>query len=195
MKKVAVALAAWGPAGVFLLATIDSAGIPLPAGVDALLLLTAATNPSEAYLSAFLATVGSLLGSFFLFWVARKGGEYYLRTHMTSDRAKRFQAWFAQYGLITVFIPMLLPIPLPAKIFVLSAGAMGVKPWQFLATIAAARLPRYFGLAYFGAHYGTEAGVWLKSHVLHIVGFALALCLAMWLAIRWASRPVDEEPS
>jgi membrane protein YqaA with SNARE-associated domain len=193
MKKIAAALAAWGPTGVFALAAIDSGGLPIPTGVDALLLLTAATNPGEAYLSALLATMGSLLGSFFLFWIARKGGEYYLRTHASGDRAKRFQIWFRQYGLITVFIPMLLPIPLPAKIFVLSAGAMGVKPWQFLATVAAARLPRYFGLAYFGVHHGKEAGVWLKSHVWHLVAFSLALCLVMAIAARWVSRPVTEE--
>jgi membrane protein YqaA with SNARE-associated domain len=193
MKKIAAALAAWGSTGVFALAAIDSGGLPIPTGVDALLLLTAATNPGEAYLSALLATVGSLLGSFVLFWLARKGGQYYLRTRVTSDRARRFQIWFMQYGLITVFIPMLLPIPLPAKIFVLSAGAMGVKPWQFMATVAAARLPRYFGLAYFGVHYGNEAGVWLRSHVWQLVAFSLALCLAMALAARWVSRPVSEE--
>ena len=192
MKKLAAVLAAWGPQGVFLLALVDSAGVPLPAGVDALLLLTAATNPREAYVSALLATLGSLIGSFFLFWIARKGGEYYLRTHVTSDRTKRFQIWFMRYGLITVFVPLLLPIPLPAKIFVLCAGAMGVKPWQFLATVAGARLPRYFGLAYFGATHGIEAGVWLKGHVWDIVVFALALCIALWLAARWVSRPVEE---
>jgi len=191
MKKLAIALAAWGPGVVFLLAAIDSGGLPIPGGVDALLLLTSATNPDEAYMSALLATVGSLLGSFFLFWLARKGGEMYLATHVTSPATKRFQAWFAHYGMITIFVPMVLPIPLPAKIFVLSAGALGVSPWQFIGTMAAARIPRYFALAYLGASLGHNAGPWIKAHAWHIAGFALGLVLVLGLLLRFVNRPPE----
>ena len=94
MRRLAAALSAFGPLGVFALAAIDSGGLPIPTGVDLLLLSTAAMNPRAAYLSALLATIGSLIGSLFLFWIARKGGELYLSKNVTSDSARRFQALF-----------------------------------------------------------------------------------------------------
>jgi uncharacterized membrane protein YdjX (TVP38/TMEM64 family) len=89
-----------------------------------------------------------------------------------------------------VFIPMVVPfIPLPAKIFVLCAGALGVKPWQFLATVAAARIPRYIGVALLGAHMGeVGAGAWLKAHVWHMVGVAILLVAGLLALVRWMDR-------
>ena len=189
MKRLAAVLAAWGPAGVFLLALIDSAGLPIPAGVDALLLAAAALNPRAAYLAAALATVGSLIGSFVLFWIGRKGGQMYLAKHEEGNAAKKFQQWFARYGLITVFIPMFVPfIPLPAKVFVLSAGALGVKPTQFLSTVAGARIPRYFILAFLGAQLGPHAGDWLKGHVWSLVALAVAIAAGFFLTMRRLER-------
>ena len=58
LRKIAAALQAWGPGGAFLLALLDSAGIPLPGGVDALLILTAVTNPDLAYFTAAVCVIG-----------------------------------------------------------------------------------------------------------------------------------------
>jgi membrane protein YqaA with SNARE-associated domain len=182
MKRIAATLAAWGAPGVFLLALIDSAGLPLPAGVDALLLLTAATTPRTAYLAAAMATLGSLIGSTILFLLARAGGQRYLRTHAATGAALRFQTWFHRYGLVTVFIPMVVPIvPLPAKVFILSAGALGVRIRQFLITVLAARIPRYFALAFLGSQLGPSAGPWLKAHVWYLVAAAVVLAAVMML--------------
>lgn len=52
---------------------LDSAGIPIPAAVDALLMVLAANAPGTAYVAAAMAVVGSVAGSLFLFFVARKG--------------------------------------------------------------------------------------------------------------------------
>ena len=57
----------WGPQGLLLLGLLDSAGIPIVGGVDALLLAIAANEPQQAYWAACLATLGSLAGSLVLF--------------------------------------------------------------------------------------------------------------------------------
>ncbi|MCC6394040.1 MAG: VTT domain-containing protein, partial [Bryobacterales bacterium] len=144
MKKIVAVLTSWGPFGLFVLAILDSAGIPLPAAVDALVVATAAVNPASAYLDAAMAVFGSAIGSMVLFYIGRKGGEAYLDRITASRPTHRFREWFQTYGLITVFIPALLPIPMPLKVFVLSAGALGVKPLHYLLVILAARIPRYF---------------------------------------------------
>jgi membrane protein YqaA with SNARE-associated domain len=186
--KLAAALAAWGAPGAFLLALLDSAGVPLPTGVDALVILTAITSPSQAYLAAACASVGSLIGAIFLFWMGRKGGEIYLRKHTESARAKQLRDWFNQYGLVTVFVPKLLVIPLPTKVFVLSAGVMQVPLSRFAAVVIAARIPRYFGLAYLGTLMGHDTLPWIKAHGWHVAGFAALLVAALFLLIHRMDR-------
>lgn len=163
---------------------LDSAGIPLPAAVDALLVASAVVNPSAAYLAALLAVAGSVIGSMILFYIARKGGQEYLNRVSLGGGARKFREWFQTYGLISVFIPALLPIPMPLKVFVASAGALGVRPRAFLGTMLAARVPRYFGLAWLGSQLGDETLGWLKHHVPHLVLFALLLAAALLLIAR-----------
>ncbi len=181
-------LVAWGPLGVLMLAALDSAGIPLPGGVDALLLLISVVRPGSAWMAAVAAIVGSLAGNLLLFTLARKGGEAYLARHTVSARGQQLRRWFQRYGLITVFIPAFLPIPLPLKVPVLCAGALGVSRTSFLATLTAARIPRYLCLAWLGTQMGTDAGGWLRSHAGQILGVAALLALALFLLVRFGGR-------
>lgn len=170
------------------MAALDSAGIPIPAAVDALLILLAVKSPQTAFFSAGLAVIGSLAGSMFLFYVSRKGGEAYLKKHVLSEGAESFHVWFQTYGLVTVFIPALLPIPMPMKLFVISSGALGVRPLSFFLVLLAARIPRYFGLAYLGMHLGEGAGAYLKSHAWNLAGFSVALFAALLILMRVVER-------
>ncbi|MBI3681373.1 MAG: VTT domain-containing protein [Acidobacteria bacterium] len=188
MKTIAGALTAWGPFGLFFLSIFDSAGIPLPAAVDALLTATAAVNPREAYFAALLATIGSVIGSMALLWIARIGGQAYLDRRTGSGRGAKFRHWFQTYGLVTVFIPALLPIPMPLKVFVISAGALGVRRRLFLAVMLAARIPRYFGLAYLGSQLGEHTMSWLGEHMWQLLAFSGALAILLILLIRLQSR-------
>lgn len=195
MKSIANLLVSWGPLGVLLLAVLDSAGIPLPAGVEALILVVATLDPPRAYMSAGLATLGSLGGNLFLYYLARKGGERFLDQHTSSGRSAKFRGWFQRYGLITVFVPAILPVPLPLKAFVLCAGGMGVKPGTFLLVVLAARLPRYFGLAWLGCKLGKGSGIWLKAHTHEMMLFAALLFAVLFLAVRLATRrPASQAP-
>jgi membrane protein YqaA with SNARE-associated domain len=188
MRDFVKMLVGWGPLGVFAFALLDSGGVPMVGGVDALLLTVSAVRPELAYLSAVAALLGSLLGSWFLFALARKGGEAYLERHTITPRGRRLRNWFQHYGLITIFIPALLPIPLPLKIPVLCAGALGITRRSFLGVLALARTPRYLGLAWLGQQLGHDAGGWLKAHAWHIVAFAAALFVILFGLIWWKDR-------
>lgn len=150
-------------------------------------MLLAAKTPEQAVLCAVLALAGSLAGSMFLFYISRRGGEAYLERHTVSARGIKMRNWFQHYGLLTVFISAVSPIPMPMKLFVISAGALGVRPLPFAGTVFAARLTRYAALAYLGAHLGHDgAGAYLKAHAWHIGGILLALFAACFGAIKVA---------
>ena len=174
--------------GVCVLAAIDSAGVPIPAGVDALVVLLAVANPGKAYLAALMAVIGSVAGNYILYTIARKGGRAYLDARTQTGRAAKLREWFQRYGLLTVFIPTLLPIPLPMKPFILSAGAMGVSLVNFIGVVAAGRLVRYMGLAYLGAQLGEHSMTYLKDHAWHLLGFAAVLFAVLYLMVRAVER-------
>ena len=181
MKKFANALVAWGPSGLFLLTLLDSAGIPIPGVVDALLVFLASKNPSLWLMYGALAVAGSLIGSLILYSLARKGGQRYLERYTSSGRGAIFKEWFLRYGLVTVFIPAVSVIPMPLKFSVICAGGFGVRPATFAAVITAARAIRYFGLAYLGSLMGEDSLAWISAHKWAI-GISLGL-LAILLSV------------
>lgn len=131
-----------------------------------------------------MAIVGSLLGSSFLFFLARKGGDVFLHKHIASGPGKRLHGWFQQYGLITVFIPALSPIPLPLKVPVFCAGALQVRIEYFVLVLLLARSIRYFGLAYLAIHFGSSTFAYVKNHGWQLGGIALLVSLLSMLILR-----------
>ncbi len=175
----------WGPAGVLFLGLLDSTGVPMVGGVDALIVLIAVTNHAQAYLAASAAIAGSLIGSLILFLIARKGGEEYHRRHTSSPRGAKLRAWFHEYGLLTVFVPAFVPIiPLPLKIFIISAGALEESPVTFSIVLLAARIPRYLFLAWMGSRLGADTIPYLRQHIWGLVFFAAALFVLLYFGVR-----------
>lgn len=189
MKGFVDGLKALGPLGALVLAVMDSAGIPIVGGVDALLIWLAVTSPGSAYLSAALAVIGSVIGSLFLFYIARKGGEAFLDKHTGSPRGARLKAWYLEYGLLTVFVPAVTPIiPTPLKIFVVSAGAMGVNPMVFAAVFGLARFIRYFFIVYVARRLGDATLPYLKQHAWQLGVIAIGLFALLYLLFYLAGR-------
>ena len=169
--------------------TIESSGIPSPGGSDFMLLFLTIARPMDAFWFAVCATVGSLIGSAIFYEITRRGGERYLVRITQTGRGARFRTWFLRYGLVTVFIPAFLPIPgLPFKVFAACAGAMGVGRVRFMTVLAAARIPRFAGLAYLGAQLGENSYAWPKSHIWQLLSVAVLLFVASYVLIRWVDR-------
>lgn len=185
LANLSTFLQTYGPMGVFALALLDSMGVPLPTATDFILLtigMTSMDTPSVAYFSAFMALVGSLIGNIVLFQAVRQG-----RRMVTKEEAApgKFQRWFRQYGLLTVFVPAVVPIvPLPLKVFVISAGAFRTPFARFVAVITAARIIRYFGLAYLAMQLGADAEGFLRRNAWTMIGIAIVAAFAMYFAMR-----------
>jgi len=181
-------LVSYGLWGLLLLAFMDSAGVPLPAGMDALLILVAVRTPERAWWGAAVAVLGSVVGNVFLFLAARKGRQWTRKEEeaLAPVEPGRFERWFRRYGLVTIFVPAVVPVlPLPLKVFVISAGVMRTRLTPFMAVILAARILRYFGEAYVGIQLGQESMGWFKAHVWGMALAAVLFCAAVYAVLWW----------
>ena len=181
-------LVSYGPFGLLLLAFLDSAGIPLSAGMDAIVILVAAKTPSHAWLGAGLAVLGSMMGNTLLFLASRHGSRWVRKEReiVTPGSPSRLRVWFNRYGLMTIFVPALVPIiPLPLKAFVICAGTMRMKLPPFLAVILVARVIRYFGEAYLGVKIGHRSMEFLRHHVWTMLAIAVGFCVLVFGVARF----------
>ncbi len=187
MKKLLATLLAWGLPGLFAMTIFDGAGLPIPGGVDALVMYLSSQRPKEWLLTALIAVIGSTIGNSIMFFIARKGGEMYLERHTLHTFGRKLRAWFQHYGMLAVFIAALVPLPvMPMKIFTICSGALGTPLRAFAITFFAARIIRYSGLAYLGAEMGDHAMAYVKSHVWQMLGFSVILFLILFAVVKLA---------
>ena len=182
-KHLTDTLIAWGPAGILLLSILDSSGVPVAGVFDALLILIAVERPGVAWLCAGLAVAGSVVGNSILFWTAHQGGRAFMSKAVPDGRAAKFREWFRRYGMVTVFVPALVPIPMPLKLFVISAGVLGTSRVEFISVVLVARFLRYFGEAWLGITLGRESASFLRTHAGQFALGALLLFAVLYLFI------------
>ena len=157
--------------------------------MDALLIIIAVKAPGRAYFAALMAVLGSLAGNVVLFQGARYGLRRFTKALPEPGDPQRFRKWFHRYGLLTVFIPAATPfLPLPLKVFVISAGALHTPLPRFVLVVALARTVRYFGDAYLGIKLGMDAQGFLQRNAWTLVGVALAAAFLIYVLIRWNDR-------
>lgn len=188
LERITQFLVTLGPWAILLVSFIDSAGIPLTVGLDVLVILLAVKQPALAPLWAGLAVLGSLAGNMTLFYIARKGGQRLLKAEAPEGYRQRFRLWFNRYGLVTVFIPALIPIPMPMKFFVVCSGALGTHSVYFLITVLLARALRFSGEAYLGVQMGEHSTGFLSEHRWDFAVLAVALAIGLYLLVRLSDR-------
>lgn len=188
LERITQFLVDLGPWAILLVAFIDSAGIPLTVGLDVLVVLFSAKQPTLAPLWVVLAVFGSSAGNLTLFYLARKGGERYLKAEAPEGYRKRFRQWFNRYGLVTVFIPALIPIPMPMKFFVICSGVLGIRMFYFLFTVVIARILRYSGEAALGVQMGVHSTRFILDHRWEFVVAGTMLGIFLYLLVRLSER-------
>jgi len=158
-------------------------------GLDALVILLAVKTPATAVLNVTLAVVGSAGGSLALYYAALRGGEHYRHGRQPAGTSRKFSAWFHRYGLLTVFVPALVPIPMPLKAFVILSGVFKIRPLAFALCIILARALRYGGEAYLAVRLGEDAAGFLIHYRWHLIGFAGFLFVFLYLVARYGPKP------
>lgn len=179
-------LLALGIPGLFLIAFLDSAGVPLPGGVDVVVLLLAWQQPSLFVWIALAASTGSTLGCLVLYRIGRTGGDRAVRR---LDPGKR--EWVTrkvrENDVVAMLVAVLAPPPFPAKVFMLVAGIVGMSWTRFAAAIFVGRMIRFSGEAYLAVRLGDRAVETLQAHY-PTVGGTLALAVILYLAVKWVRK-------
>lgn len=174
-----------GGVGLFVIALLDSSFLSFPQVNDILIILLSTTHPSRMPYYAAMTTLGSLVGCFMLYAVARRGGDAFLRKRMTGPFVDRALTLYQKYGLMAVIVPALLPPPVPFKLFVLLAGAAAVSPVRFGLAVLIGRGIRYFGQGYLAVLYGERAADFMKHYGAQIgIGLAIAAVAAAVIVIK-----------
>ena len=180
---------ALGGIGLFVIALLDSSFLSFPQVNDLLIIVLSTRSPERMPYYAGMTTVGSLIGCFMLYGVARRGGEVFLRKRLKGRYVDRALKLYQKYGLLAVVVPSLLPPPVPFKVFVLLAGAAAVSPWRFGVAVVIGRGIRYFGQGYLAVLYGEQAADFMRAHGAEIgIGLAIAAIVIAAGVIVWRRR-------
>jgi len=170
-----------GALGFIPLGLIDSSIIPLPGSMDVLTIILAARSAELWFYYAVMATLGSVLGGFVTYRLARKGGKESLARRVPAKTMKRVYGIFERWGFAAIAIPAVLPPPMPFVPFLLAAGAMQYSVKKFLLAMTLGRIVRYSILAYLAARYGRKMLPFLLQHanpvVAAVVGLAVTAAL------------------
>jgi membrane protein YqaA with SNARE-associated domain len=173
---------ALGPFGLFAVALLDSAFVPLPSSADALMLLLTVANPNLMILYAALATAGSAIGCVILYSISRRAGSGALR-RFSPAKQKRVKDWIDRYDVLSVLVASLMPPPFPFKVFVITAGVFRFSLTRFTIAIIAGRMFRFLLEGYFAIRYGAQAKQILAKYYPWI-GLGLALLVLTFFLTR-----------
>ncbi|HSF14137.1 MAG TPA: VTT domain-containing protein [Vicinamibacteria bacterium] len=181
MESLKQQLLALGLPGLVLIAFLDSAGVPLPGGVDLVVMLLAWQRPNLFVLIAFLAAAGSAAGCLVLYRIARTGGDA-MMARFSKTKQEWVKAKVRQNDVLAILVAMLGPPPFPTKPFILVAGVLRMDWRRFTATVLAGRMVRFLGEAYVAVRLGDRAVETLREHYPTIGLVLLAAVLGFVLA-------------
>jgi membrane protein YqaA with SNARE-associated domain len=190
-KKVSHWIFHLGAFGLIPLGILDASVIPLPGSMDVLTIVLATKQPDWWFIYALIATVGSVLGNFLTYRLARKGGKETLEKRLSHKNMERVTETFERWGFGAIAIPALLPPPMPMIPFVLAAGATKYSLRKFLAAMTLGRLARYSIFAMLAARYGHGIIRFIHQHghpvVLSAIGIA-AVVAAIFLVLHYGKK-------
>ncbi len=167
-----------GGPGLILLGLLDNSVIPLPGSMDVFTIVLSADERERWPYYAFMATVGSVIGGFLTYRLARTGGKGEMEKRLKRSQVKKVQAAFEKWGFLSIAVPAILPPPLPMVPFLIAAGAAQYPLQKFLAALFVGRAVRYSILAFLAALYGKQILGYFSRHTHLIVWTAVALVLA-----------------
>lgn len=167
---------------------VESSVFPIPA--DVLFVPMCAARPEKAMSYAFLATVTSVLGGVFGWFlgfyafdlIARPLLEFYgkfdafevLRAEVRSD------IWIILLLLVTSGLAHLPPM----KVVTILSGVVGFNLWLFVLSAIVARGARFYGLGWLLQRYGVAILAFIEKRLTWIAGGIVLVALVLWYVLK-----------
>lgn len=182
LNHVSNYLVTFGAFGLFAIALLDSALIPLPGGPDAVMILLSTQRPAWMPFYALAATTGSVIGCVILYHISRRAGRRALE-RFPPEKQARVKALVDRYDVLSVLVASVLPPPFPFKLFVVTAGVFRLSVVRFAAAVAVGRAFRFLLEGYLAVRYGERAKDLLAEHY-PTVGLSVAVILVAAFLLR-----------
>jgi membrane protein YqaA with SNARE-associated domain len=176
-----------GGPGLIVLGLIDSSVIPVPGSMDALTIVLAAKRAEPWPYYALMATLGSVLGAYVTYRLARHQGKSAMERRLSRKRMNQVMKAFEKWGFGAVLIPAMLPPPTPMVPFLIAAGAMQYSRNKFLLALTIGRAVRFTILSFLAARYGRLILTAITSHYKPIlISFtAASVALSLFILYRY----------
>ncbi len=145
-----------GGLGLILLGLADNSVVPMPGSMDALTIVLSAHQKAWWPYYAVMATIGGVVGGYTTYALGAKGGEAAIEKKLPKKKADRIYKIFNKYGFWSLFVPALMPPPIPYSPFLLVAGALKYSRRKFFIAVTTARAIRYTLLAWLGSIYSKQ---------------------------------------
>jgi len=136
-----------GGPGLIILGIIDSSVIPIPGSMDAATILLSAHDKKLWPYFALMATIGSVIGGYLTYHIARRQGKNALEKRFSRRRITKITKTFEKWGFGAVLVPAILPPPAPMVPFLIAAGTSfafpdpkPTRPWPSPTTTRALKL-------------------------------------------------------
>jgi membrane protein YqaA with SNARE-associated domain len=179
---------AQGPYAVPALGAVafaESSFFPLPP--DLLLAPMALAKPRAAWFYAFVATVGSVAGGAFGYWIGAalydSVGQWLIHLYGYQDRMAALKQTYADYGAWVIVLKGVTPIPF--KIVTIGSGLLGYPFWTFIGLSFLTRGARFFIVATALHRWGDPLRAALERHFAAFVLTMLAIVvIGFYLAIK-----------
>lgn len=184
-------VATMGGGGIFVVAFLDSSVLSFPFVTDILVMELCIQRPARMPYYAAMAALGSLAGCIWLYLLAKKGGEAYFHRH-GGRAAKKARRWVDSNAFLSVFIPAILPPPLPFKVFVLAEGVFQVPLKTFVLALLSGRGLRYFAEGILAVRYGEATLQFLLTHSRIVALSTVAVLLLLYIATRFVFRTAPD---
>jgi membrane protein YqaA with SNARE-associated domain len=163
-----------GPA-MIVIGALDSSLLSLPEVNDYLVVARCYTHPRAVVFFPMFAATGSVLGCLLLYTILSRGGRAVLHRRFRLEHVERVELVYAQFGILALAVPALLPPPMPFKIFVATAGALQFPRRRFLLTILLARSVRYYAEGILAVFYGERVLRFSRDNGLFIISMFAGL--------------------
>lgn len=187
LKSLQVMLVGLGAFGVLAIALLDAALLPLPGGLDAVVMTLSHLNHAMMPVYVLAAIVGSTFGCLVPYWIGRKTGEAALRRFSEEKRAK-VSDWIDRYDLWSMLVGAVAPPGFPFKPLLVAAGVFRMKVWRFLLAIAIGRTIRFALEGWMAVRYGEQAASVFKQHYPKIGLGLIAAVVVIFLINKFLSR-------
>jgi len=155
---------------------VDSSQVcVVPFGIDALVVVLAATYGEIFWIFPPIVTAVSLAGAALTYQIGRTAGDTGLPLFVAPRHRERIKARLDRMGSGALAVAALMPPPFPLTPVLLTCGALGFDRRRFLLVFGMMRLIRFSAEGLLARHYGSQVLEALQRESLQTAVTAITL--------------------